>query len=113
MLMYSPVFISPARHSTSSAWFSLTRRSLNCVARRLLRSHDFSCARFGKAMNPQSDPLPPHKSDLLKGHRNFASAAKAWFKPYYARIPRFAVGPTPEDDRLRFDRIFKPWPKWV
>ena len=84
-----------------------------CIARPLLRSHDFSVLN-SNAMNPHPDPVAPRKSsDLLKRHRNLARAAKEFLKPLYARIPRFAVGPTPEDDRLRFERIFKPWPKWV
>src|SRR5262245_21842819 len=65
-------------------------------------------------MNLQPDPLDPiGPSKRLEGHRNLASAAKAGFKPLYEKIPSFAVGPTPQDNRRRFERVFKPWPKWV
>jgi len=62
-------------------------------------------------------PQPPATREdfaqLLKKHRCFAQAFRAYLEPYYAKIPRFACGPTPEADRARFERVFRHWPKWV
>jgi len=61
----------------------------------------------------QLEPTLPDFEELLKKHRNFAGIIKTHFEPFLGRVPSFAQGPTPEADRARFDRVFRPWPKWV
>lgn len=46
-------------------------------------------------------------------HRRFSKAAKEYIQPFCGIVPAFEHGPTPEADRARFDRVFRPWPKWV
>lgn len=58
-------------------------------------------------------PALPDFKKLLREHSRASSAVKEYFQPFLSVTPAFAQGPTPEADRARFDRIFRPWPKWV
>jgi hypothetical protein len=78
-----------------------------------LNSENDTNADGAQSKLPQPIPAPEDFAQLLKKHRSFAQALRAYVEPYYARIPRFACGPTPEADRARFERVFRPWPKWV
>jgi hypothetical protein len=61
----------------------------------------------------QESPIIPEFAELAKLHPRLSGVLKATFKPFYRGIPRFAQGPTPEADEARFERVFRPWPKWV
>jgi len=61
----------------------------------------------------QLETTLPDFQELMKKHRNIASALKVYLEPFCGRVAAFNQGPTPEADRARFDRIFRPWPKWV
>ena len=61
----------------------------------------------------QLQSAQPDIDGMLKKHGTLAKAYRALFEPHYGQIPVFAQGPTPEADKARFERIFRPWPKWV
>lgn len=66
----------------------------------------------GKVQARQKPPIP-NIEEIVKRHRTFAGALRELFETLYPHIPAIAQGPTPEADRARFERIFRPWPKWV
>ncbi|GEM_PF-2967144 len=67
-----------------------------------------------KALQVQPTETDPIDFDeIVKGHRRVVNALKAYLKPHYMVIVSVASQPNLEAAEARFERFFRPWPKWV
>lgn len=92
--------------------------------RSLARSRDRRSARVTKVQLVEPFPTAstslqaisiqpePQFEELLPKHRSLSGRVKAFLEPYYKSFPVFDQGPNDEADRARFERVFRPWPKW-